>query len=93
VICSSQDHLRIGTRDLDHLVLAGTINTDSWRARKGYLQRAFPLDVMMVPSSALTVATDGEHLLCGGFSLGETIHFGSLESIADRFRGGPLSLP
>jgi hypothetical protein len=32
----------------------------------------------MVHSSELTVSTDGEHLRCGGFSLDETIHFGSL---------------
>jgi hypothetical protein len=39
----------------------------------------------MVPSSALTVTTSGERLLCGGFSIGETIRFRSLEFIADRF--------
>jgi hypothetical protein len=44
----------------------------------------------MVPSSVLTVATDGEHLWCDGFSIGETIHFGSLEFITDRF--GDLSI-
>jgi hypothetical protein len=41
----------------------------------------------MVPSSTLTVAVDGESLSCSGFFLGETIHFGSLEFIADRFGG------
>jgi hypothetical protein len=40
----------------------------------GDLQRAFPLDVMRVPSSVITVATDGECLTCDGFSLGETVH-------------------
>jgi hypothetical protein len=45
----------------------------------------------MVPSSALTISANGEHLMCGGFSLGETIHFGSLQFIADYFGG--LSLP
>jgi hypothetical protein len=44
----------------------------------------------MVPSSVLTVATDGEHLWCDGFSIGEPIHFGSLEFITDRF--GDLSI-
>jgi hypothetical protein len=40
----------------------------------------------MVHSYALTVSTDGEHLTCGGFSLNETIRFGSL-FIADCFGG------
>jgi hypothetical protein len=31
VFCSSQDHLRTETRDLDHHVLAGAKNTDSCR--------------------------------------------------------------
>jgi hypothetical protein len=29
VLCSSQDHLRTGTRDLDHSVLTGAKNTNS----------------------------------------------------------------
>jgi hypothetical protein len=33
----------------------------------------------------LTIASDGERLACGGFSLDEIIHFGSLEFITDRF--------
>jgi hypothetical protein len=45
----------------------------------------------MVPSSALAVAADGELLSCDVFSLGETIRFGSLEFIADRFSGLSLS--
>jgi hypothetical protein len=36
---------------LTTLFLAGAKNTDSWCARKRDLQRAFPLDVSMVPSS------------------------------------------
>jgi hypothetical protein len=39
----------------------------------------------MVPSSVTTVATDGERLMCDGFSLSETIHFVSLEFMADCF--------
>jgi hypothetical protein len=42
-------------------------------------------------SSALAVAANGERLSGGGFSLGETIHFGSIEFITDFF--GNLSLP
>jgi hypothetical protein len=47
--------------------------------------------IPMVPSSALVVAADDEHLSCGGFSLGETIFFGSLEFITDYFGGWSLS--
>jgi hypothetical protein len=39
----------------------------------------------MVHSSTLTITTDGEHLTCGGFSLGKTVHSGSLEFIVDCF--------
>jgi hypothetical protein len=77
--------------DLDRHILVSAKSIDSWRARKGDLQRAFSLDVLMVLSSALTVVADCERLSCGGFSLGETIHFGSLEFIAYHFGG--LSLP
>jgi hypothetical protein len=44
----------------------------------------------MVPSSVLAITVDGERLSCSGFSLGETICFGSLEFIISRF--GFLSL-
>jgi hypothetical protein len=45
----------------------------------------------MVHSSTLTITTDSERLTCGDFSLGETIHFGSLEFIANCFGGLSLS--
>jgi hypothetical protein len=45
----------------------------------------------MVPSSALTITIDGTHLTCGGFSLGEIVHLGSFEFIADYFGGLSLS--
>jgi hypothetical protein len=80
------------TSELEHVILttlyvAGTKNTDSWCARKGNLQRAFPLYVLMVHSSVLIVITDSECLTCSGFSLDETVHFGSLEFIVDCFGG------
>jgi hypothetical protein len=37
----------------------------------------------MVPSSAITIAADGECLTCGGFSLGETVYLGNFECITD----------
>jgi hypothetical protein len=39
----------------------------------------------------LAITTDGERLTCGGFSLGETVCFGSLKFIADYF--GSLRVP
>jgi hypothetical protein len=55
------------------------------------LQRAFHLGVLMVPSSTLIVAVEDDCLMCGGFSLGETIHLGSFEFITDYFDGLSLS--
>jgi hypothetical protein len=72
VVCkttSEQEYMRLTT-----LYLAGAKNIDSWCARKGDLQCAIPLDVLMVLSSAITVAANGECLTCSGFSLAETIH-------------------
>jgi hypothetical protein len=46
--------------------------------------------VLMVPSSMFIIMVGGTRLSCDGFSLSETIRFGSLELIADHF--GCLSL-
>jgi hypothetical protein len=73
------------------LYLAGAKNTDSWHVGKGDLQHAFPLDVLMVSSSAHVVAADGEHLSCDVFSLDKAIHFRSLKFITDCFSGLSLS--
>jgi hypothetical protein len=75
---------------LTTLYLAGAKNTYSCYARKGNLQRAFTLYVLMVPSSVLTVATDSDRLMCGG-TLNETIRLGSFKFIADYFSGLSLS--
>jgi hypothetical protein len=91
VLGSSQDHLGTGMRDLDHPILAVRKNNDSWHARKEDLQRAFPLDVPMVPSSTITIAIDGERLTCAGFSLSEPVCLRNFKFIADYF--GDLSLP
>jgi hypothetical protein len=45
----------------------------------------------MVPSSSIAVAADGEHLTCGGFSLGESVHLRNFEFIVDYFSGLSLS--
>jgi hypothetical protein len=45
----------------------------------------------MVPSSAVTVTTDGERLTCGGFSLGETVRLWSIEFVVGYFGGLSLS--
>jgi hypothetical protein len=74
---------------LDTLLFVSAEYINSWHARKGYWQHAFPLDVLTVHSSMFIIATDGECLTCGGFSLSVTISFGSLEFIADSF--GSLS--
>jgi hypothetical protein len=73
------------------LYLTGAKNTDSWHIIKRDLQRAFSLDVSMVPSSTLTIATNDEHLMCDGFSLDEIVSLGSFEFIADYFDDLSLS--
>jgi hypothetical protein len=45
----------------------------------------------MVHSSTPAVATNRERLMCSGFSLGETVHFESLEFMADCFNALSLS--
>jgi hypothetical protein len=45
----------------------------------------------MVHSSMLAITTNGERLMCGGFSLSETVRFGNLEFIADHFDNLSLS--
>jgi hypothetical protein len=72
------------------MYLAGEKNTDSWHARKGDLQRAFPLDVPMVLSLKLSSVDNGNHPTDIGLAPGSTIHFGSLEFTADHL--GRLSL-
>jgi hypothetical protein len=76
---------------LTTLYRTGAKNTNNWHTRKEDLQCAFPLNVLMVPSSPLVVATNSECLSCGGCFLGETIRFGSLKFIADHFSGLSLS--
>jgi hypothetical protein len=66
-------------------------SNDGWCTKKGDLQHAFPLNIPMVLSSAITIATDGEHLTCGGFSLSETVHLENFEFITDYFDGLSLS--
>jgi hypothetical protein len=90
VLCSSQDHLRTGIHDLDHPICCQCKNTDSWHARKGDLQHAFPLDVPMVPSPKLSFITNNNNPTGVGLAPSSAIHFSSLENIVDHF--GHLSL-
>jgi hypothetical protein len=70
------------------LYLVGAKNTECWCTRKGDLQCAFPLDILMVPSSALAVIADGERLSCDVFSLREAIVLGVLRRPEPLFYGG-----
>jgi hypothetical protein len=36
-------------------------------------------------SSSIAIAADDEHLICGGFSLGKTVHLGNFEFTAKYF--------
>jgi hypothetical protein len=84
------------------MLFVGVENNECWLARKGVLQRYFPLDALMahlsmiiiipmVHLSMLTITTNGEHLTGGGFSLDEIIQLGSLEFIIDHFDNLSLS--
>jgi hypothetical protein len=90
VLCSSQDHLRTRTHDLDHPILAGAENTDSWCVRKGDLQRAILLDVLMVPSQKLSFVANDNNPTNIGLTLGSIIYFGSLEFTTDRMSLSPV---
>jgi hypothetical protein len=46
----------------------------------------------MVPSSAIAIAASGERLMCGGFSLSETVRIGTFEFITGDFGALSLSL-
>jgi hypothetical protein len=70
--------------------LVGAKNNDNWCARKGDLQRAFLLDVLMITSLKLSFITNGDNTTSVGLAPGETIHFDSLEFTADLL--GCLSL-
>jgi hypothetical protein len=58
--------------------------------QEGGFVACFPLNVSIVRSSTLIITTNSKYPTCGGFSLGETVHFGSLKFIVDYF--GSLSL-
>jgi hypothetical protein len=74
------------------MYLAGAKNSDSWHARMGDLQHDFTPNVLIVPSSALAITMDGEHLSCDVLSLSEMICFESLKFITNSFGGLNLSL-
>jgi hypothetical protein len=45
----------------------------------------------MVPSSMIDIVADGEHLVCGRFSLSKTVHLENFEFTTDNFGGLSLS--
>jgi hypothetical protein len=91
LLYSLQDHLRTGMHDLDHPI--------SYRCKKhrqlarlgGGFAACFSSRRSNGSIILNRVAANDEHPTCGGFSLGETIRFGSLEFIADRLSGLSLS--
>jgi hypothetical protein len=90
MLCSSQDHLRIGMRDLDHPISFRRKNIDSWHARKEDLQSTSSLYVPMVPSPKLPFVANVHNPTDVSLDPGSTIHFGRLEFTIDRL--GCLSL-
>jgi hypothetical protein len=76
---------------LTTLYFTGAKTTDSWHARKGDLQHAFPLDVPMVYSLKLSRIANCNNPISVSLARSETICFDSLEFTTERF--GHLSLP
>jgi hypothetical protein len=79
-LCSLQDHLRTGTHNLDHPV--------SYRCKKHGQLVHQKVGFAVCFSSR---CSDGEHLTCSGFSLGETVLLGNFEFITDYFGSMNLS--
>jgi hypothetical protein len=76
---------------LTTLYLVGAKTSIVGMPEKGVCSVLFLDAVLMVPSSAFVATAGGRHLLCNGFTLGETVRFGSLELITDHFDGLRLS--
>jgi hypothetical protein len=91
VIDVHETTVELEMHDIDHPIISQCRKHRQLVHLKGGFAACFPLDVLMVHSSTLTIATTRECLTCGGFSLGETIHFGSLEFITDYFNSMSLS--
>jgi hypothetical protein len=66
---------------LTTLYLTGAKSIDSWHARKGDLQRVFPLNVPMVPSPKLAFITNDNNPTSVGLAPCSAIYFRSLEFI------------
>jgi hypothetical protein len=81
--------------DLEHPIICWCRKHQQLAHQEGASVAWFPLDVLMIHSSTLVVTTDNwrtkKRLTCGGFSLNETIRFGSLKFITDCFGGLTIS--
>jgi hypothetical protein len=92
VLHNLEDHLRIGTRDLDHPTSCWCKKHRQLACQEAGFAACFPQAVLMVPSSSFIIVADGERLMCSGFSLGEPIRLGNFEFITDYFKW-PEPLP
>jgi hypothetical protein len=90
VVCETTSELEMC--DLDHPIICQCRKHRQLARQEGGFVVCFPSDILMVHSSTLIVAADGERLMCRGISLSETICFGSLEFIADCVGGMSVSL-
>jgi hypothetical protein len=77
-------------QDLDHPILVGAKNIDSWHTGTEDLHRAFSLDILMVPSPKLNFVANGNNPISIGHAPDSTISSSSLEFPTDlvipRFR-------
>jgi hypothetical protein len=82
---------KLETRDCVDPIICRCRKHGQLARQEGGFVACFPLNVSMVHSPKPTIVTNSSHLISIGFVLGETIHFRSLEFIADHFCNLSLS--